>query len=87
MADSDPAPTGENQRTTAVGMFEDRRHAHLAVDELLGAGFTLEQIGFVMPDERPVVDPPQLRHHTLAEEGARRSGGRRSARRTGRAPP
>lgn len=60
----------DNERTTAVGVFEDRRHAHIAVEELIRTGFALEQIGFVMPDERPVVDPPQLRHHTRAEEGA-----------------
>jgi hypothetical protein len=49
--------------TTAVGVFDDRRHADIALDALCRAGFALHQIGFVMPDEGPVVDSPQLEHH------------------------
>jgi len=60
----------ENTRTTAVGVFEDRRHAHLAVEALLSAGFSLDQIGFIIPEERLVVDPPKVEPHTRAEEGA-----------------
>src|SRR5262249_49616875 len=58
------------ERSTVVGVFEDRRHARLAVDELCRNGFTQEQIGFAMPEGRQVVDPPQLTHHTKGEEGA-----------------
>jgi hypothetical protein len=60
-------PAGER---TAVGVFEDRRHARLAVDELCRNGFALAQIGFATPEERPVVDPPHVDHHTRAGEGA-----------------
>src|SRR5689334_10711578 len=59
-----------NERSTVVGVFEDRRHAKLAVDEFCRKGFSMEQIGFVMPDGRPVVDPPKLEHTTKGEEGA-----------------
>jgi len=38
-----------NQRTTVVGVFEDRRRADEAVDALRSAGFRDEQIGVVMP--------------------------------------
>jgi hypothetical protein len=56
--------------TTAVGVFEDRRRARLAVDELCRNGFSLEQIGFMMPEERPLVDPPHLEHPSRTGEGA-----------------
>jgi hypothetical protein len=56
--------------TTAVGVFEDRRHAHIAVDALVRNGFSLEQIGFVMPEERSLVDPPHLDHPSRTGEGA-----------------
>jgi hypothetical protein len=56
--------------TTAVGVFEDRRHARIAVDELVRNGFSLEQIGFVMPEERPLVDPPHVDHPSRTPEGA-----------------
>src|SRR4051794_36260301 len=61
----------ESERTTAVGVFEDRRHAHLAVDELCRNGFSLEQIGFVIPEGRELGDPPKLDHRTRAGERAR----------------
>src|SRR5262245_17748928 len=57
-------------RTTAVGVFEDRRHAHLAIDELCRAGFTLDQIGMILPEGGPIVDQPNLEEHTRATEGA-----------------
>jgi hypothetical protein len=56
--------------TTAVGVFADRRHARIAVDELCRNGFSLEQIGFVMPEEKSVVDPPHLDHPSRTGEGA-----------------
>jgi hypothetical protein len=59
-----------NGKTTAVGVYEDRRHAHIAVDELCRSGFSLDQIGFVMPEERPLVDPPHLDHPSRTGEGA-----------------
>lgn len=36
------------KRLTVVGVFEDRRHADKAVDELMKAGFTQNQIGVAM---------------------------------------
>jgi len=36
------------QRTTVVGVFEDRQHANEAVSELLRAGFRQDQIGVAM---------------------------------------
>ena len=61
----------DNERATAVGVFEDRRHARLAVDELVRNGFALEQIGFVTPDQGPIIEPPpQAGQGTRAEEGA-----------------
>jgi hypothetical protein len=56
--------------TTAVGVFADRRHAHIAVDELCRNGFSLEQIGFLMPEERSVVDPPPLDRPSRTVDGA-----------------
>jgi hypothetical protein len=60
----------EHTPTTAVGVFEDRRHARIALDMLAAAGFALEQIGFVTPDEGPVVEEPDLDLGTRAPEGA-----------------
>jgi len=40
-----------NQRTTVVGVFEDRRRADEAVNALRTAGFRDEQIGVVMPHD------------------------------------
>ena len=56
-------------RTTAVGVFDDRSHAHYAVEELQRAGFTAEQIGVVVPDEGPI-EVPHLNPGTKAGEGA-----------------
>src|SRR5271166_3885442 len=56
-------------RTTAVGDFDDRSHAHYAVEELQRAGFTAEQIGVVVPDEGSIEVPP-LPPGTKAGEGA-----------------
>jgi hypothetical protein len=60
----------EQTATTAVGVFEDRRHAHLAVERLAAAGFALDDIGFVMPEGEPIVEPPPMPQPTLAGEGA-----------------
>jgi hypothetical protein len=60
----------ERKPATAVGVFEDRRHARLAVDWLLQAGFSPEQVGFVTPDDGPVVEQPDLDPGTRAGEGA-----------------
>src|SRR5213593_3778917 len=62
MSDKKPA--------TAVGVFEDRRHARIAVDELIQAGFSLDQIGFVMPGHAPVAEAHDLDPGTKAAEGA-----------------
>jgi hypothetical protein len=59
-----------NEATTAVGVFEDRRHARIAVDELCRNGFSVEQIGFVMPEETPLVEAPHLEHPSRTPEGA-----------------
>jgi hypothetical protein len=64
-------PKGQaTEPTTAVGVFDDRRHARLAVDALCRNGFSMKQIGFVIPEERPVVDPPHLDHPSRTGEGA-----------------
>jgi hypothetical protein len=57
------------ERKTAVGVFDDRRHAHYAVEELQRAGFTADQIGAVAPDGGPIEVPP-LNPGTKAGEGA-----------------
>lgn len=54
---------------TVVGVFEDRRHAHIAVERLVEAGFALDDIGYVMPEGDPVVEPPPIPHGTKAGEG------------------
>ena len=36
------------QRSTVVGVFQDRQHAEKAVSELLAAGFRKDQIGVAM---------------------------------------
>jgi hypothetical protein len=56
--------------TTAVGVFEDRRHAHLAVERLTAAGFSLDDIGFVMPEGDPLVEPPPMPHPSKTTESA-----------------
>jgi hypothetical protein len=60
----------ENERTTAVGVFEDRHHAKLAVEELVRNGFQLDQIGFVIPERGGVIEAPKLDENTKAGEGA-----------------
>jgi hypothetical protein len=62
----------ETNPPTAVGVFDDRRHAKIALDRLCQAGFSIEQIGFVTPDEGPVVEKPDLERGTKASEGAAR---------------
>jgi hypothetical protein len=59
----------EQKRTTAVGVFEDRSHAHFAIEELQRNGFTAEQIGVVVPDEGKI-ELPHLGPETKAKEGA-----------------
>ena len=53
-----------SERTTAVGVFTERRLADRAIEELHKAGFTNDQIGFVSregytTEEQPAVIPPQ----------------------------
>jgi hypothetical protein len=60
------------ERDTAVGVFADRTHAEMALDELHRHGFTADQIGVVIPDgsekvEVPAVDTDQ---EALVWEGA-----------------
>src|SRR5215218_283492 len=38
-------------RSVAVGVFEDRRHAQAAVDDLRRAGFREDQVGVIARDE------------------------------------
>jgi hypothetical protein len=60
----------ETRPTTAVAVFEDRRHARIALELLCQAGFSVEQIGFVAPDDGPLVESPELDPGTKAGEGA-----------------
>jgi len=60
----------ESERTTAVGVFEDRHHAQVAIDELYQKGFTADQIGFVMHEGRTKIEPLQLEQGNKAGEGA-----------------
>ena len=46
------------QRSTVVGVFEDRLHANQAISELHDAGFTEAQIGVAMRHAEGVVMPP-----------------------------
>ena len=52
----------DSSRTTAVGVFTDRSQAEQAIDELYRAGFTHEQVGFVVRDGDE--------HHTHVTETA-----------------
>lgn len=61
---SEPTPD------TAVAVYEDRRHAHIAVERLAAAGFALDDIGYVMPEGEPIVEPPLMPHETKASDGA-----------------
>lgn len=47
----------DSERITAVEAYGDRTHAEYAVAELLGHGFTEEQIGFLMSDGSSPVEP------------------------------
>jgi hypothetical protein len=64
----------EHAPATAVGVYEDRRHAHLAVEKLTQAGFSLDDIGFVMPEGDPVVEPPLMPKTSKAGDGALAGG-------------
>ena len=46
------------KRNTVVGVFEDRQHANMAIDELKRAGFRDDQIGIVMPHGEGSPRPP-----------------------------
>lgn len=61
---------GTEKRTTAVGVFIDRSHAQRAVDELYRLGFTQDQIGYIIPNDGPIVEPPDLPEYTMTGEGA-----------------
>ena len=60
--------------TIAVHTYEDRRHAHVAVERLLAAGFAADDVGFVMPEGDPVVEPPLLPKGAKTGEGAAAGG-------------
>ena len=57
------------ERNTAVGVFDDRGHAHYAVELLLQNGFLPGQIGVMVPDEGGI-EVPRLDPGTKAPEGA-----------------
>jgi hypothetical protein len=61
-------------RSTAVGVFQDRSHAEYALGLLAQAGFTPEQIGVVVPDEAPGIEAPPVDAGTRAGEGAALGG-------------
>lgn len=58
------------KRTTAVGVFVDRTHAEMAVDELKRQGFGADQIGFIVPNGAEKIEPPLVETETKALEGA-----------------
>ena len=60
----------ESERTTAVGVFGDRGHAQIAIDELCRQGFSMDQIGFVMHEGRTKIEPLQMEQGNKAGEGA-----------------
>jgi hypothetical protein len=64
----------ERPPTIAVRTYEDRRHAHVAVERLLAAGFLADDVGFVMPEGDPVVEPPLMPKKSMAGEGATTGG-------------
>src|SRR5438045_2398027 len=57
-------------RSTMVGVFEDRSQAERAIDELHRAGFTDEQIGFAVRDQDGGSDVHVRGHGSNAGEGA-----------------
>jgi hypothetical protein len=64
-----------NARTTVIAVFEDRRQAQQAVDELFQAGFREDQIGVIAHDPGTAeTEPGETRftetHGTRAGEGA-----------------
>jgi hypothetical protein len=58
------------QRSTVVGVFEDRLHANQAVTELHRAGFTEAQIGVAMRHDEGISDPDDRKHDSHAGSGA-----------------
>jgi hypothetical protein len=58
------------QRSTVVGVFEDRRHADQAVAELKKAGFRDDQIGVAMRHAEASAGTDTTGGETYAEEGA-----------------
>lgn len=63
------------ERSTVVGVFEDRALAERALDELHKAGFSDEQVGFAARDEKiqegvPAVAAPEATTATGAATGA-----------------
>jgi cytochrome c biogenesis protein CcdA len=60
----------EFNRTTAVGVFHERRQAENAVDELSRAGFRHDQIGVAARSDQPDYDGVATDTGTRAGEGA-----------------
>jgi hypothetical protein len=58
------------QRSTVVGVFEDRLHANKAITELRKAGFTESQIGVAMKHAEGVADAATTGHDTHSGSGA-----------------
>jgi hypothetical protein len=58
------------QRSTVVGVFEDRLHANKAVTELHQAGFDQSQIGVAMKHAEGVADAASTGHDTHSGSGA-----------------
>ena len=55
-----------SERTTAIRVFEDPRQAHAAVEELCRQGFSMDQIGFLMPEGRTKIEPLHLKEGNIA---------------------
>jgi hypothetical protein len=58
------------QRSTVVGVFEDRHHANQAITELHQAGFTQAQIGVAMRHAEGIGDAADTDHDSHAASGA-----------------
>jgi hypothetical protein len=58
------------QRSTVVGVFEERLHANQAITELHQAGFTEAQIGVAMRHAEGVADSADTEHDSQAGSGA-----------------